>query len=325
MTINKKPNLLAIVIPAYKARFLRQALESIAQQTDKRFTVYVGDDASPDNIKEICDDFMDRFDLMYTRFDENLGHKSLVAQWNRCIDISSEPWIWVFCDDDIMEPECVDMFYETIEHEKAKFQVLRFNTLTIDDDSQIIAINPPHPLTESGGQFIYHRLRYERASYVSEYIFSRKSYLKNEGIIDFPMAYCSDDASWIAFSEESGILTIQGANVYWRRSSENICPSGAKYQAERIEAAFLFINWLNDVIKSSGTGHQHITREIIRELSKSWFLRQVRGVAPITLSNFPKSARLINIIMQKGWLLSYGFLLTINLNFYWNTLRKLKI
>lgn len=50
---SSETNKLAIVMPAYKARFLRQALESIAQQTDKRFTVYVGDDASPDDIKEI--------------------------------------------------------------------------------------------------------------------------------------------------------------------------------------------------------------------------------------------------------------------------------
>ena len=39
---------LAIVIPAYKAAFFERTLESIALQTDQRFRVYIGDDASDD-------------------------------------------------------------------------------------------------------------------------------------------------------------------------------------------------------------------------------------------------------------------------------------
>lgn len=44
---------IAIVIPAYKCRFLRQTLDSIVVQTCRSFTVYIGDDASPQNLKEI--------------------------------------------------------------------------------------------------------------------------------------------------------------------------------------------------------------------------------------------------------------------------------
>ena len=44
---------IAIVIPAYKCRFLRQTLDSIVVQTCRSFTVYIGDDASPQNRKEI--------------------------------------------------------------------------------------------------------------------------------------------------------------------------------------------------------------------------------------------------------------------------------
>ena len=38
---------LAIIIPAYKQRFLRETLDSIAKQNNHDFTVYIGDDASP--------------------------------------------------------------------------------------------------------------------------------------------------------------------------------------------------------------------------------------------------------------------------------------
>lgn len=39
---------LAIVIPAYKGRFLKETLDSIAVQAHKdEFVLYIGDDASP--------------------------------------------------------------------------------------------------------------------------------------------------------------------------------------------------------------------------------------------------------------------------------------
>ena len=64
---------IAIVIPAYKCRFLRQTLDSIVVQTCRSFTVYIGDDASPQNLKEIVSDYADKMNIVYRRFDTNLG------------------------------------------------------------------------------------------------------------------------------------------------------------------------------------------------------------------------------------------------------------
>ena len=70
---------LAIVIPAYKATFLRAALDSIAAQTCQDFTLYIGDDCSPYQLGAIVDEYRDKIDLFYERFDTNLGGKDLVA------------------------------------------------------------------------------------------------------------------------------------------------------------------------------------------------------------------------------------------------------
>ena len=58
---------LAIVIPAYKSTFLKSTLESIARQTCKDFTVYIGDDCSPYNLECIVDDYKDQIDVVYKR------------------------------------------------------------------------------------------------------------------------------------------------------------------------------------------------------------------------------------------------------------------
>ena len=41
--------MLAIIIPYYKIVFFEETLKSLSEQTDKRFKVYIGDDASPEN------------------------------------------------------------------------------------------------------------------------------------------------------------------------------------------------------------------------------------------------------------------------------------
>ena len=41
--------MLAIVIPYYKIAFFEETLKSLANQTNKQFIVYIGDDASKDD------------------------------------------------------------------------------------------------------------------------------------------------------------------------------------------------------------------------------------------------------------------------------------
>jgi len=62
-----KQNNLAIVIPAYKSTFLAAALDSIAAQTCKDFTLYIGDDCSPNNLGEIVDRYMDKINYLCVR------------------------------------------------------------------------------------------------------------------------------------------------------------------------------------------------------------------------------------------------------------------
>ena len=48
---------LAIVIPAYKIDYFKATLDSLSVQTRKDFTVYIGDDCSPSDFKQLIDDY----------------------------------------------------------------------------------------------------------------------------------------------------------------------------------------------------------------------------------------------------------------------------
>ena len=93
---------LAIVIPAYKILYLSETLDSLANQTNKNFNVYVGDDCSPDDIASVCKKYEKLISLEYYRFNTNLGKTKLVKQWERCVSrMGEEKWLWLFSDDDI--------------------------------------------------------------------------------------------------------------------------------------------------------------------------------------------------------------------------------
>lgn len=65
---------MAIVIPAYKGRFLKETLDSIAVQAHKdEFVLYIGDDASPERLDKIVESYQNKVNLVYHRFSENIG------------------------------------------------------------------------------------------------------------------------------------------------------------------------------------------------------------------------------------------------------------
>ncbi|WP_367757381.1 glycosyltransferase family A protein [Flavobacterium sp. WC2430] len=215
--------MLAIVIPYYKLFFFEETLLSLANQTDKRFKVYIGDDASPENPTHILEKFQGQFDFVYHLFDSNFGSTSLVKQWERCIArIESEEWIMILGDDDYLESTVVASWYENHEVFNNKSNVIRFASKSVNMKLDgIISDSFTHPVWEKATDSYYRRFKGLTRSTLSEYVFSKFSYLKY-GFHDFPLAWHSDDAAWLDFSNSQPIFTINDSNVFIRFSDRSI-------------------------------------------------------------------------------------------------------
>ncbi|SEL59289.1 glycosyltransferase family 2 protein [Parapedobacter koreensis] len=236
---------LAIVLPAYKPEFLRDTLQSIADQDDIRFKLYIGDDNSPFDLKHIVSEFTDRIDLVYYRFENNLGSQDLVAHWKRCVDlIQDEEWIWLFSDDDIMDVSCVRTFYKYIEKDK-NCDIVRFNASIIDQHGWVLKKPTIFPATLNVADFFLQKITYQLSSFAIECIFKRSVYEKKGGFINFDLGWCSDDASWMNFGQETSIKTIPGAIVKWRKSNLNITTWDDKpILFRKVNAQIDFVQWV---------------------------------------------------------------------------------
>jgi glycosyltransferase involved in cell wall biosynthesis len=205
--------MLAIIIPYYKLVFFEATLQSLANQSDKRFKVYIGDDASPEDCSKVIAKFKGHFELLYKRFETNLGSMSLVKQWQRCIDlIEDEQWIMILGDDDQLEHTVVEDFYKKYDAFVNKSNVIRFATQIINHKKSQVSGVLIHDEWEKATTAYYKKIKGLTRSSLSEYIFSRPAYEKHQ-FRDYPLAWHSDDMAWIDFSENKPIFSINESCV----------------------------------------------------------------------------------------------------------------
>ncbi len=219
--------MLAIVIPYYKKAFFRQTLKSLANQTDKRFHVYIGNDCSTENPMDLIEEFKDQFDLTYKKFDENLGGKSLIKQWERCINlIKNEEWITILGDDDVYDSNVVEKFYNNLEDiTKENTTVVRFATYVINEHDEVIGKLFQHPVKEKATDFLIRKFKGRTRSTLSEYFF-KTAIVKRVKFKDFPLAWSSDTLAVVEFSGNKYIYTINDTTVHFRISDKNITGQG---------------------------------------------------------------------------------------------------
>jgi glycosyltransferase involved in cell wall biosynthesis len=276
--------MLAIVIPYYKLTFFEQTLQSLASQTDQRFKVYIGDDASPENPNEVLEKFQQNFDFIYHRFEENLGGTSLTQQWERCITLSSnEEWIMILGDDDVLGENVVEAFYYDIEGITRVSNVIRFASMKIDGDGISISKIYSHPRNEKSIDFIFRDSR----SSLSEYVFNKKQIL-NIGFKDFPLAWFSDVLAVLEFSDFKEVITINEAVVYIRITDLSI--SGNQNNLKlKAKATFYFYHYL--LTKKSGQFVKNQKIELLLKISKCYIynkkeLNYFFKISKIYLINF---------------------------------------
>jgi glycosyltransferase involved in cell wall biosynthesis len=273
---DSSPTRLAIVIPAYKTKFLREALQSIANQTDKRFQLYVGDDCSPEPVDEIVRKFSQKLPIKYHRFENNLGKISLVQQWERCIRISHEPWVWIFSDDDFMDETCVAAFYNELKNTEGNHDAYRFNSVFVNSIKNIVTEKPPHPQNETGVEFLLARLRGENTSNMQELIFSRRAWEDTGGIPDFPLGWAADDALIATLGLHKPICTISGPCVNWRWSGVNISNDWMPFATRsKLKASRLFAEWAADFFANKVPVDKKPSRSELNKIIEDWFFRYI--------------------------------------------------
>lgn len=236
--------MLAIVIPYYKLTFFDATLHSLANQTDKRFKVYIGDDASLENPSDLLESFKGKFDFVYHRFKTNIGGTSLVKQWERCIALSGEEeWMMILGDDDLLGENVVEVFYANLfEIERAGVNVMRFATQVVNGKGEFISEIYSHPKVEKSTDFIIKKMKHQTRSSLSEYVF-KKEVVLTISFKNFNLGWYTDDLAVLEFSFFKNVYSLNNALVYVRFSILSIS-GDASSSRKKNDAKFNFYYYL---------------------------------------------------------------------------------
>ncbi|HBY58158.1 MAG TPA: hypothetical protein DEG96_09960 [Candidatus Atribacteria bacterium] len=97
---------ISICIPTYnRAKFIREAIDSVLKQTFRDFELIVVDNCSTDNTQEIVKAFDDGR-LRYVCNERNLG---VIGNYNKCISLARGDYICIIHSDDMLLPRFLEV------------------------------------------------------------------------------------------------------------------------------------------------------------------------------------------------------------------------
>lgn len=99
--------LVSVCIPTYNGgKYLKEALESLEQQSYQDIEVIISDDRSTDSTLEIVEEFKRRSRFTVKIF--NHDPSGIGANWNNCLNYSQGNYIKFLFQDDILLPDCIE-------------------------------------------------------------------------------------------------------------------------------------------------------------------------------------------------------------------------
>lgn len=100
-------------MPAYNAeKYIKQAINSILNQSFKDFELIIVNDGSTDNTHQLISSFTDKRIKYY----QNEGNKGLAFVRNRLIQLANYPYIAFLDSDDIAEPNRLEVEYNLLKN-----------------------------------------------------------------------------------------------------------------------------------------------------------------------------------------------------------------
>lgn len=232
--------MVSFVLPAYKRRFLKEAIESILGQTHRDFELIVVDDCSPEDLEEIVRTFSDGR-VSYHRNAANLGGRDLVAAWTHAMSFATGEWCVLASDDDLYHPDYLREMLSLSER-YPHCDLFHCRLRLVDGEGKLIRTGPERKAFESLAEFVESRGIGRALQAAPDFMFRRSAYERIGGFVKFPLAWFSDDATWYALAKEGGVACSEKVLFDFRLSGENIT-SRADILPRKVRATDLFLDW----------------------------------------------------------------------------------
>lgn len=290
----------SFVMPAFKAAFIKEAIDSILGQTCPDFELIVVDDASPEGLGSIVSKYDDPR-ISYYRNVENIGGKDLVAQWNHSIQYAKGEIVILASDDDVYDKDYLLCIDELV----GKYPSVNvFKTLIRHIDSDGNEISCEQKCLDELCDFRTFLMSFclgDIMSGIPQYAFRKSALLSIGGFVNFPTAWFSDDAT-VAKLAVNGIALYNEVLFSFRDSDINISGMNNSFDMieKKIDASVQYDRFIKKVLvndygfSSDGIEYTEVLnrtrRSIIHSLKhskSSVFFHGLRYIHKLDVTTFP--------------------------------------
>lgn len=216
--------LFTIAIPAYKSRYLGEAIESCLSQTYKNFEIVIVDDASPEDLKSVVDKYHDDR-IRFYRNEKNCGAVDVVDNWNICLSYAKGDYVICMGDDDRLLPNCLEEYAKLIEKYPG-IGLLHGWTEIIDEDSNVVSLTTHRCEYQSAMSLAWHRSHAYELQFIGDFCFHTEWLRSQGGFYKLPLAWGSDDISAIIGAMKNGVANTQVPVFQYRRNRYTISSTG---------------------------------------------------------------------------------------------------
>ena len=239
--------LVSFGLPAFKSLYFEKALKSILNQSYTNLEVIIVNDASPDDFDSILKKYKEDKRIRYYINPVNLGATSLVSNWNRCVSLAKGEFFVLASDDDQYHEDFVSEMLK-LSKKYPEVDLFHSRVAMIDQDDKIFDLSPLCPEYETCFDFVWHRMRNYRSQYAPDFMCRTDALRSIGGFVDFPSAWCSDDATWFMLAKKGGVVYSSKILFHFRYSGINITSGG--HVDDKIKANALFKKWLFDFLEN---------------------------------------------------------------------------
>ena len=234
----------SITIPAYKARFLDEAIKSVIAQTYQDWQLVIVDDCSPEDLKGIVEPYLADSRVEYYRNEKNCGavdvvDMDVVDNWNICLSHCTGDYVICMGDDDRLLPCCLAELSKTIDM-YPELNVYHLQTEIIDESGKVIETLEERPEQEDVLSLMTKRWE-GRKQYIGDFCYSRKHLNAFGGYFPLPYAWGSDDITLFRAALPSGIANVSRTGFQYRENQYSI--SLSHNDAEKVATVLLQREW----------------------------------------------------------------------------------
>lgn len=231
--------LVSVIIPNFNhAPYLRQRIDSVLNQRYDNFEVFLLDDCSTDNSREILLSYKSNPKVKAILLNEkNSG--STFKQWEKGFNLVHGEYIWIAESDDYCDSDFLEKLVEQLSDGNKYSIAYTSSHLVNAQNSFIKKMRGKGVVKYSGSDFISRKMIYRNAIVnASSAIFSK------EALSKIPNDYVTYKAGgdylfWIYLAEQGGVIHVLDAHNYFRQHYSKVSPNAAKsglvfYETNRI-------------------------------------------------------------------------------------------